>query len=83
MGDEDPGHGAGDGCLEILGEAAASAEPGEGALDDPAAGQHLETVGGIGSLDDFDRPPADFGEGGEIAGVAAPWNFSNRFLDDL
>ena len=36
MGDVDPCDGAGDGRLEVLGEAPASAEPGEGAFDDPA-----------------------------------------------
>jgi hypothetical protein len=35
VGEQDPGGCTGDCCLEILGEAAASAEPGEGSLDDP------------------------------------------------
>ena len=33
-----------------------------GALDDPAAGQHLEASGGVGTLDDLDRPDADLCE---------------------
>ena len=36
--------------LEVLGEAAASAEPGEGALDHPAARQDLEALGGSDRL---------------------------------
>lgn len=42
MGDEDPGDGGGDGGFEVLGQPSASAEPGEGSLYDPAAGDHLE-----------------------------------------
>lgn len=38
VGNEDPGNGAGDGHLEVLCQSATAAEPGEGALDDPAAG---------------------------------------------
>ncbi len=36
-GGHDPGFGAGGGRLEVLGEAAVAPEPGEGALDHPAA----------------------------------------------
>src|SRR6266851_524006 len=35
-GDQDPGLGAGDGRLEVLGQAAVAAEPGEGAFDHPS-----------------------------------------------
>jgi len=40
--------------FKILGESAASVEPGEGPLDDPAFGKNFETLGLIGALDDFD-----------------------------
>lgn len=46
--------------LEVLGEASAAAEPPEGAFDDPPFGQHLEALGGIGALDDFQVPGAEF-----------------------
>ena len=36
-------------------QTAAAAEPCDGALDDPSAGQHREVLGGVGALDD--RPP--------------------------
>ena len=62
MGDPDPGLGAGDGSLEVLGEPSAPAEPGEGALDDPTPGQQDEALGGIRSFDDLDGPPSQFGE---------------------
>jgi hypothetical protein len=48
--------------FEVLGETAVSVEPCQGAFDDPAAGQEFEALGGIGSLDDFERPLADFGQ---------------------
>jgi hypothetical protein len=41
-------------ALPILGEPSASAEPGEGSLDDPAFGQDNEALGLIGALDDLD-----------------------------
>ncbi len=37
-GDQDPSLGAGDGRLEVLGEAAVASEPGEGAFDHPSLG---------------------------------------------
>lgn len=58
-GDEDPGFGARDGSLEVLGKSAAAAEPSESTLDDPSPAQHLEPLGGVRSLDDFDGPTAD------------------------
>jgi hypothetical protein len=45
--------------LEVLGEASIAAEPGQRPFDDPSAGQDLEALGGIGSLDDLDGPSAD------------------------
>ena len=47
-------------CLEILGETAASAEPGEGSLDDPSAGQEFKTFRGVGALYDLYGPFSDF-----------------------
>ena len=72
-GDQQPGLGAFDGFLEVFCEAAVAAEPGEGSFDDPAARQEFEAICGIGSLDDFEAPLADFGErGGEFfAGIGA------------
>lgn len=46
--------------LEVLGEAAAAPQPSEGALDDPALGQHLEPLGGVGAFDDFQVPRPEF-----------------------
>ena len=71
--EEDPGDGAGDRGLEILGEAAAAAEPGEGTLDDPASGQHFEPLGAIGALDDLDCPAAGLRQFQPqlVAGIAA------------
>ena len=63
MGDEDPGNGACDGALEILGEPAASVEPGEGSLDNPSTRQNLEAVGGIGSFDDLKSVAPECGQG--------------------
>src|SRR5215210_6603902 len=55
-GDESPGAGAFDCFLPVLGKAAAPAEPGECAFDDPSARQHLKSSGRVGSLDDLDGP---------------------------
>ena len=73
MCDPDPGLGAGDGSLEVLGESSASAEPGEGALDDPAPGQQDEALGGIRSFDDLDGPRSQSGECSRqfVAGIGA------------
>jgi hypothetical protein len=38
----------------VLGEAAASVEPSDGALDDPALGFHDEAFDGVGTSDDLD-----------------------------
>jgi hypothetical protein len=39
--------------LPILGQPPAAIKPGNGALDDPAFGQHHKSLGLIGALDDF------------------------------
>ena len=56
MREEDPGDGAFDGGLEVFGETAATVQPGEGALDDPATREEFEPLSGVGSLDDLDDP---------------------------
>src|SRR3954452_23376529 len=61
-GDHEPCFGAGDGPLEVLGKAAVTSEPGEGAFDDPAFGFGLECPNLLGSGDDLDRPFAEFGD---------------------
>ena len=60
MGDEQPALGAGDGAFPVLGQSAASAEPGEGALNHPATGEHLEYRGRIGAFHDLHGPAPDF-----------------------
>jgi hypothetical protein len=47
--------------LEILAQTAAAADPGEGSFDGPAFGEDDEAVA-VGSLDDFQRPRAGFGD---------------------
>lgn len=54
-GEADEGGGGSSISLGILGEATAPADPGEGALDDPALGQDLEAREGW-AFDDFDLP---------------------------
>lgn len=56
MGDEDPGFGGGDGLLPVFGQAPAPSELGESALNNPSLGQNLETVRGVGPLDDLEGP---------------------------
>src|SRR5689334_9305550 len=63
VGDEEPSGGAGDGCLEVLGEAAASAEPGEGALDNPSSRQELESFDTGWAFDDLDAPGSAMRQG--------------------
>lgn len=72
-GEEEPGFGAGDGGFGVLGEAAIAIEPSQGALDDPAARQHLEALYGIGSLDDLEGPSTEpLERAGELgSGVSA------------
>lgn len=47
--------------FEVLAEAAASTDPGEGPFDDPALGQEDEAVP-VGALDDFELPRPGFGD---------------------
>src|SRR3977135_2337440 len=62
VGQQHPGCGAGDGRLEVLGETAATAEPGKGTLDHPSPGQELEAFDAGRALDDLDRPGATIGD---------------------
>jgi len=41
-------------AFPVLGQPAAAIEPGDGAFDDPALGQHNEALGLIRAFDDFD-----------------------------
>lgn len=50
MGDQEPGLGAGDGSLEVLGETAVASEPGKGAFDNPAFGLGLECADLLGAV---------------------------------
>ena len=54
-GEPDPGDHGPAVALEIAGETAIAANPGEGALDNPAFGQHDEAMG-VTTLYDLDRP---------------------------
>lgn len=55
--------------LEVLGEPAAAADPGQSALDDPALGENDEAME-IVALDDLDGPGAGCGEhGGELGSL--------------
>ncbi len=49
-------------ALEVARQSAVSADPGEGALDDPAFGQNDEAMG-VAALDDFQGPASRFGDG--------------------
>lgn len=69
---EEGGDGSGV-ALEVAGQAAVAADPGKGALDDPAFGQDDEAMG-VASLDDLQGPSAGLGDhlghlGTLIAGV--------------
>ncbi len=59
---DEGGDGAGV-ALEVAGEAAVAADPGERALDDPALGQDDEAMQLV-ALDDLQRPGAGLGDGG-------------------
>ena len=50
----DEGEGLAVQAFPILGQPAAAVEPGDGAFDNPAPGQHDEAFGLIGAFDDFD-----------------------------
>ena len=57
---EEGGDGSGV-ALEVAGQAAVAADPGEGALDDPAFGQDDKAMG-IAALDDLQGPGAGLGD---------------------
>ena len=57
-----PSGGAFDSSPEVLGETAVAPQPCEGAFDHPLAGQDFEALCAVGSLDDLERPFADFGQ---------------------
>ena len=59
VSEEQPGFSAGDGFLPILCQAAASTQPGKGALDHPPSGQDLEALRRVGAFDDLDGPSAE------------------------
>src|SRR5438552_18433743 len=61
-GDVNPGFGAGDRSLEILGRAAVSIEPSEGSFDDPSPWEKLKSGRVGGAFDNLDGPLAEFGE---------------------
>ncbi len=71
-GHEEPRGGAFDGPFEVLGETAVAVEPCEGALDHPAAGDSLEPLGTVGTLDDFYCPLAHVAQGGAEFGAGIP-----------
>ena len=62
MSDEKPGDFGSGGAFEVFGKAAASAEPGKGAFDDPTPWQELEALDAGWTLDDLDRPRPAVGE---------------------
>src|SRR5438552_13316125 len=61
-GNVNPGFGAGDRSLEILGQAAVSIEPSEGSFDDPSPWEKLKSGRVGGAFDNLDGPLAEFGE---------------------
>ena len=62
-GDEEPGLCAGDRSLEVFGKAAIAPDPGKGTFDDPAFALRFEGSDPLGSGDNLDLPPAEFGSG--------------------
>ena len=68
-GDVNPGFGARDRSLEILGQPAVSIEPSERPFDDPSAWQQLKASSLSRAFDDFDGPVAEFDEGVTQAGA--------------
>src|SRR6266851_3067432 len=69
-GEQQPGGSAGDGGLEVLGEAPAASQPGKGSLDDPSSGQEEEAFDAGRALDDLDGPRAAVVDGGAQVGAA-------------
>ena len=59
MGDEEPRLRTFNGFLPRLRHSAAPSQPREGALDHPAARDHLETPVGVRAFDDLQRPAPD------------------------
>jgi hypothetical protein len=68
VGDEEPGLGAGDVFLPILGHSTAASKPCEGSFDDPAAGDDFEALGRVATLDDLDGPFAEL-----LRGISQLW----------
>lgn len=68
-----PCGGRSDHGLPVLGEAAATSEPGEGSFDDPSSGQYLEAFGGVRPLYELDGPFAHIDQSVPelVAGIAA------------
>jgi hypothetical protein len=59
-------------ALVVTDGASAAGDPGQGALDDPTAGQHLESVQVTGAEDDLEGElERGLGPGDELAGVDA------------
>jgi hypothetical protein len=71
-GDGDEGFGDGGELLVVTGEPAVLDDPGEGPLNDPAAAQHFEALGGRIAFDDLDDDVGlILGPAHEPTGVAA------------
>ena len=77
--------------LEVAGEASIAADPGEGALDNPALGKHFEPWHVV-ALDDLEPPSACLGDGRRhlrslIAAVGVDqldeWEPSSRMAQQL
>lgn len=60
VGNVKPCFGTGDGSLEVLGQPAIAIEPCKGPLDHPSPWDDFEALCGVGTLDDFHSPVADF-----------------------
>src|SRR5262245_49137707 len=69
-GDHDPGLGAGDGRLEVLGEATVASKPSQRAFDHPSLGLSFEGSDALGSSDDLNDPFAQVGKRAEQFGPA-------------
>ena len=60
-----------DQLLDILGEPAIAAEPGEGSLDDPASRQQVESRGVARAFDDLEAEPLLRGGAGSLVALIA------------